>query len=210
MTAEETKALLKDMDEIARIEATDEQAFDALYRGIIWRPMAFPARPPPRHYPVPLPADTDKMFKIDVTVSGQPGTKLEYEGRQSNLVQITNIVDNATLCLDEEILGPVIWAQRVYFAPETTVKRTPMPTPKRPSQGFTLAHLIEILLVKQRRHWAHLKPCDRTLQYFVGKDVIPPEENCTIVRSSLYATAIRRRLLSTGLWCYFFQLEIRV
>ncbi|KAH9886251.1 hypothetical protein C8Q73DRAFT_669207 [Cubamyces lactineus] len=210
MTAEEAELLQREMDEVAKWEASDQQAFDALYQQIVWRPMAFRVPPPPRHYQVPLPPDTDGLFKIDLTTSGQPGVKLEFQGTQSNLVQITAFVDDATLCLDEEIPGPVIWAQRVYFAPETTVKMTPMPTPKSPPQGFTLAHLIELLLVKQRRHWATLNRCDRTLQYFVGADDISPQENCTVTRSSMYATAIRRRRLYTGMWCYFFQLEIRV
>ncbi|KAI0654180.1 hypothetical protein C8Q70DRAFT_541060 [Cubamyces menziesii] len=210
MTPEEAEQLQKEMDDVAKWEESNKQAADALYQQIVWRPKAFPALPPPQRYQVPLPSDTDSRFKINISVSGQLGMKLECEGTQSNLALITQSVDNATLCLDEEISGPVIWTQRVYFATEAAVKMTPTPTPKDPLQEYTLAHLIALLLVKQRRHLASLKPDDRTLQYFVGTDAIPPQGNCTISRSSLYATAIRRRLLQTGMWCYFLQLEIRV
>ncbi|KAI0330048.1 hypothetical protein GY45DRAFT_1337120 [Cubamyces sp. BRFM 1775] len=131
-----------------------------------------------QYFRVPLPNDTDPRFKIDIIANGMVGFQLGAD----------ESVDNAAMCLGDHIRGNAIWTQRVYFAQETT-KMTPTEKRINTRFGYTLGHLITLLLQKQYRHWFGQMTklqggC--SLQYLVGANVSPEPGRNPVNWSSLW------------------------
>ncbi|KAH9886246.1 hypothetical protein C8Q73DRAFT_284369 [Cubamyces lactineus] len=153
MSIEDAERLKEELDERARWQSLAERPFCVHIKDLEISP-----NPSSEHmlqyFPVPLPHDTDPRFKIDIVANGMIGFRLASDDVRNDslpvLPYVSRTVDNATMCLDDEIRGSIIWTQRVYFAQEKT-KMTP--TDRRIRPGYTLGHLITLLLHKQYRHW---------------------------------------------------------
>ncbi|KAI0654176.1 hypothetical protein C8Q70DRAFT_540747 [Cubamyces menziesii] len=212
MSIEDAERLKSELEERERSQSLRERP---LYVHL--KDVQLSANPTSEHmlqyFRVPLPGVTDPYFKIDIISNGKIGFQLAGDDVRNDSAPVhpyvAQTVDNAMMCLDDEIRGGIIWTQRVYFAQELT-KMTP--TDKRIRPGYTLGHLVTLLLHKQYRHWFSQVTKSKgacNLQYLVGANVRPEPGRNPVDWSSLYAVAIRRRPLGSG-WCYFFQLEVRV
>ncbi|KAI0325727.1 hypothetical protein GY45DRAFT_205046 [Cubamyces sp. BRFM 1775] len=169
--------------------------------------------PRPRGLHVPLPADTDPDFKIDIIVSGRVGFHLMGRSRTNMVPRVASVVDNAAMSLEDIIEDNGVYLQRVYYASERTqmAPRKILIRPQRTYQ-FILGHLISMLLTMQYTHWRDLEKDERTLHYLIGRNGGLPQ-GTMLEFSDLCATAIRRRPVGEahrGMWCYFLQLDVRI
>ncbi|KAI0654162.1 hypothetical protein C8Q70DRAFT_1058720 [Cubamyces menziesii] len=151
--------------------------------------MPFEYRPKTRRFEVPLPADTDHTFKINIISSGEVGYKLttsDFPLYDRELQQIDSIettvagrVDNAAISLDSMIQGG-FYVQRVHFARETTLMNPtgifPRPRDYR-DREFTLGHLISMLQTMQSEHWFRKVKCNNNLRFVTGTDGILPQQH---------------------------------
>ncbi|KAJ8494690.1 hypothetical protein ONZ51_g2176 [Trametes cubensis] len=153
MSIEDAERLKSELEERERSQSLRERP---LYVHL--KDVQLSANPTSEHmlqyFRVPLPGVTDPYFKIDIISNGKIGFQLAGDDVRNDSAPVhpyvAQTVDNAMMCLDDEIRGGIIWTQRVYFAQELT-KMTP--TDKRIRPGYTLGHLVTLLLHKQYRHW---------------------------------------------------------
>ncbi|KAI9069762.1 hypothetical protein FKP32DRAFT_1599696 [Trametes sanguinea] len=166
-------------------------------------------------YPIPLPSDTDPKFQVDIHVHGDTGLRLTLDRlrTESPLNQsIARQVVSANLSLDHKIRGNEIWTQPAHFPGETT-RMVPRHTPKDPKRGFTVGHLLTLLVQKQHSYWQRFASARNG--HVLLKDVVGHASAGTLKEEridwgAVYAVAIRRRKTNDGTWCYFPQLEIRI
>ncbi|KAH9886241.1 hypothetical protein C8Q73DRAFT_284193 [Cubamyces lactineus] len=112
-----------------------------------------------QRFQIPLPADTDPGFKIDIIVFGETGYHLSWtECVLTELhvaPSVVRLVENATMSLDDIIEHGCLQVQGVFYASENI--RVFMPKPKfmDPERkcSFTLGHLISLLQAMQSNHW---------------------------------------------------------
>ncbi|CDO74339.1 hypothetical protein BN946_scf184850.g11 [Trametes cinnabarina] len=174
---------------------------------------SLPASRSSRH-PVALPDDADPHFKIEIRVQGHIGLRMTLDRIMVDTPLNQTIVckvDGADVVMDNEIRGKEVWTQRAHF-PGDSSRATPRRSPKDPKSGFTVGHLLTILVKKQYIHWNNFEP---TRKGFVElRDLIGPAagsmKHVRVHWESEYAVAIRRRRIKEGIWCYFLELEIRI
>ena len=95
------------------------------------RPLAPDRRPKPtsiapgplpraQRFQIPLPADTDPDFKIDIIVSGGIGFHLTWERTDMTELHVmpgvAKVVENATTTLDDIIVHDYLYVHRVYVS----------------------------------------------------------------------------------------------
>ncbi|OSD00635.1 hypothetical protein PYCCODRAFT_1479078 [Trametes coccinea BRFM310] len=173
--------------------------------------------PRPMRFPVPLPSDTDPDFRIKIQVQDEIGLRLTLDRLQTESPLNQAIARNVTAAnqsLDGKIRGYEVWIQNAYFAAQSTGRMSPSSIPKNPQQGFTVGHLLTILVQKQYKHWKNFMRSATTNGLAELGDLVGPAAGSLKKHSvgwgTVYAVAIRRRKLRDGHWCYFLQLEIRV
>ncbi|KAI0654169.1 hypothetical protein C8Q70DRAFT_937227 [Cubamyces menziesii] len=158
--------------------------------------------------PVPLPPDTDPNFRIDLTFDGGQIFRVPTSFSQFNngqmLSTFTALMDNASLCLDRYIPGPTVWIDRAYFPLSTESKMMALPEIKEPASGYTLAHLLVLLLNMQSEHWGTIRDSPELLSHF--KTEAPWSHRAGGLL--LVAVAVRRRPHDRSTWCYFLQVEV--
>ncbi|KAI9069761.1 hypothetical protein FKP32DRAFT_1599695 [Trametes sanguinea] len=154
---------------------------------------------------IPLPSDVDHTFQIPVNISGQPGLQLarcEWINKQMPNGSITRLVDGADRCIDDLVLH-----QRLQRGAEVYMT-TKLPT----DPGFTVAHLLTLIVRRQYDGW--LKTYGRIralarLEDLVGRgEAVPP--NTEVSFDHLYIVAIRRSDSRDGRLRLFPQLEVRI
>ncbi|KAI0654171.1 hypothetical protein C8Q70DRAFT_1030332 [Cubamyces menziesii] len=183
------------------------------------KPTSIAPGPLPRaqRFQIPLPADTDPDFKIDIIVSGGIGFHLTWERTDMTELHVmpgvAKVVENATTTLDDIIVHDYLYVHRVYYASENTrAKLTRKYINPMRNYTFTLGHLISLLQTMQYNHWTSSSMKEnRTLQYVVGMDSGLPQGGPVLQFSDLCVTAIRRRWIGhERMWCYIMQLEVRI
>ncbi|KAI0357897.1 hypothetical protein OH77DRAFT_1422035 [Trametes cingulata] len=168
-----------------------------------------------RRYSVPLPDGTDPNFKIEIRAGGQIGVNVHCKGILTE-VPLNSVYaktvdsDILDMCLDSALPGPVVWAQRAFFACEKPPRDGMLnPSAKQPVTKYTAGHLLTLLAQKQYTNWLHCYMGQMDLQDAVGPQLIA-RRGFKVPSDALYIVAIRRRYTEGEVWCYFPELEVRV
>ncbi|KAH9886240.1 hypothetical protein C8Q73DRAFT_669199 [Cubamyces lactineus] len=158
---------------------------------------------------VPLPSDTDPNFRIGLTMGGlsfSVPTSLSQFSNGRLLAGFLGMIDNASMSLDRYLPGPTVWVDRAYFPLSTESKMMALPEVKEPASGYTLAHLLVLLLNMQSEHWGTCHDSPELKRFF--KPDAPWSHEAG--RLFLLAVAVRRRPHDRSAWCYFLEVDILV
>ncbi|KAI0633992.1 hypothetical protein C8Q77DRAFT_1056091, partial [Trametes polyzona] len=200
-----------------------------------------PPAPPRICFAVPLPPNTDPEFKIGVSVRGVAGMSLGvYRTRSGHLLNtaISRDVDGADTTLDAMFpAGTPLHVHRGLFCCDLANIQPKLRswTAKDPSTGFTLAHLLTVIVQKQHNNWVQevrafsLALPIRSFTYWmlarhrlqskqgmsplhelVGLDAAGTERGTLVAFESLFVVAIRRHKRDNGTIWYYPQIEIRI
>ena len=124
MSIEDAERLKSELEERERSQSLRERP---LYVHL--KDVQLSANPVSEHmlqyFRVPLPGVTDPYFKIDIISNGKIGFQLAGDDVRNDSAPVhpyvAQTVDNAMMCLDDEIRGGIIWTQRVYVSDRSTI-----------------------------------------------------------------------------------------
>ncbi|KAI0365018.1 hypothetical protein BV20DRAFT_1125235 [Pilatotrama ljubarskyi] len=131
-----------------------------------------------RCYRVPVPGDTDPIFRIEINAGGRIGVNVHCKGiftdvPLNSVYAKTVDVDVLHLRLDGFFPDKVVWVQRAFFFCEKPPRDAMLnPSPKNPGTGFTAGHLLTLLAQKQHRNWLHCYMGNMDLQDAVGPQLV--------------------------------------
>ncbi|KAI0357896.1 hypothetical protein OH77DRAFT_1422033 [Trametes cingulata] len=125
-------------------------------------------------FPVPLPRDLDPTVKLPITVKGAPGLRIvscAWINKHMPNQDIMRDVDDAGRCIDDlvEVKARKLYVQRAYVSHSTEYtssmharthrnqfvgqRGADVSTQHPPESGFTVGHLLTLIIRKQLDGW---------------------------------------------------------
>ncbi|KAI0643286.1 hypothetical protein C8Q79DRAFT_169902 [Trametes meyenii] len=179
---------------------------------------------PLQKFRVPIPDNTDPDFAIEVFSQGSLGMRVDLASGQMHsaahcvISAIESQVNGATRILDGHFPARdrYLCTASLAFVDDTSIAK-PIRALRSPQKGFTLAHLLSMLVRQQYRRWNKLKLARRHMIFL--KDIVGPREageagDRLVFVEHLYIVGVRRREAPFRRrgpsWCYYPEVEIRI